>query len=500
MKESIIAVDLGTTGIKVSIVDFEGNVYDSAYNEYSLITNSSGQAEQNPMDWWDGLVRCIRALHEKIEISKIKVTAISLCGQMHTHVYLDSCGNILGNAITWLDQRSSEIIDNWKKEGIDEALFEETGVYPTTTYTVPQILWTKKNKKELFNKIDKVLIAKDFLKYLLTGNMITDPSDASGTGTFDIRNGKWSDEAFAIIGLKKEFFPEVLPSTSIIGYLSESSSKILGLPSGIPVINGGSDHSISEIGSGMLNEGNASCVIGTAGVFAACSSKPIVDRQKRIICWKYPLEGYWDLLGVTQTAASSLTWFRNSFDPDSGQEIFEEYSNMAANVSLGSEGLIFLPYLMGERTPHWNPEASGVFFGIKITHEKSHFVRAIMEGVAYSLKECSLIMEELGIYPVKISLTGGGSKSEIWQNIVSDVLNKEISIPRINDTSILGNLILSLLALDYLKKPEEAKSLIKSSERILPNSKNVEKYNMLFQIYKEIYMKTKDTMKKLSKM
>jgi len=500
VKESIIAVDLGTTGIKVSIVDFEGNVYGSAYNEYPLITVSSGQAEQNPLDWWNGLISCIRELHEKIELSKIKITAISLCGQMHTHVYLDFHGNILGNAITWLDQRSSEVIDKWKKEGINEALFEETWIYPTTTYTVPQVLWTKKNKQELFNKTDKVLIAKDFLKYLLTGNMVTDPSDASGTGTFDIRNGKWSDKAFAIVGLRKGLFPEVLPSTSIIGYLSESSSKILGLPSGIPVINGGSDHSISEIGSGMLNEGNASCVIGTAGVFAACSSKPIVDRQKRIICWKYPLEGYWDLLGVTQTAASSLTWFRNSFDPDGGQEIFEEYSNMAANVTVGSEGLIFLPYLMGERTPHWNPDASSVFFGIKITHKKPHFVRAIMEGVAYSLKECSLIMEELGVNPGKISLIGGGSKSGIWQKIVTDVLNKEISIPKINDTSILGNLILSMLALNHFKKPEDAEGLIKSTKRILPDPKNAEKYEMLFQIYREIYMKTKDSMKKLGEM
>jgi len=494
MGETILSIDLGTMGVKIALVNLDGIVEAVAYREYPIISEVPGQAEQNPTLWWNGLIDGMKKLKETYpELSK-RVVAISLCGQMHTHVYLNRKGEPLGNALTWLDQRSATIIEDWKLKGITDKLFEATWNAPTTTYTAPQVCWVRKNKKELFEKTRHILIAKDYIKYLLTKNMVTDPSDASGTALFDIRTNNWSNKAFELIGLSKDLFPEVLPSTTIIGTLTKEASKLMGLSAGIPVVNGGSDHSVAEIGSGMLKEGTVSCIIGTAGVVAACSSKPVQDHKKRVMCWSYPLEGYWDVLGVTQTAASSLTWFRNTFDPEASDKIFEKYSELAENVPQGAEGLIFLPYLMGERTPHWNSKARGVFFGLRMNHNKAHMIRAIMEGVAYSIKDCVEVFRELGINFDSVSVMGGGSKSKVWRKILADVLGKEVRTLEVQDTSAIGNLILAGFATGLFKNHSDVELLIRHRDSIFPNQENIKKYEKNFIIYRKIYNKTKSLM------
>ncbi|MGY4687959.1 xylulokinase [Petrotoga sp. DB-2] len=497
MKEAVLSIDLGTMGVKVSVVNFEGNIENQAYRSYPIINMEPNQAEQDPNLWVKSINECSIELSDKIPNLNNRIQAISLCGQMHTHVYLDSGGNLLGNAITWLDQRSSTIIKKWESEGINDKLFKYTWINPTATYTVPQLCWVRKNKKEMFKKTRHILLAKDYIKYLLTKKMVTDPSDASGTGVFDIIKNRWSSEAFELVDLPMNLFPCVQPSTAIIGNLTKEASSLFNLPPGVPVINGGSDHSVSEIGAGLFKEGRVSCILGTAGVVAGLTTKPIRDEKKRVTCWSYPLEGYWDILGITQTAASSLTWFRNAIERENSEEIFRIYSELAQNISPGSEGLIFLPYLMGERTPHWDPDAKGVFFGLKMKHNKAHMIRAIMEGVSYSIKESMDIIRELGVDTSDVTVMGGGSKSRVWNQILSDILGKKIGTLKTSDTGAIGNLILSALGINYFSNVDEAEKLIIRYDNYSPISENTKKYSSYFEIYKKIYQQTKDLMKRL---
>jgi len=494
MKDLVFSIDLGTMGVKCSLVDFEAKVHMVAYREYPILSSVPGQAEQQPSRWWDGIVSACAEMEEKSPGMLSRVAAIGICGQMHTHVYLDQSDVPMGNALTWMDQRSEGVIREWKQAGVEKELFEETWNAPTTTYTAPQIIWTRANRPEVYAKTRSVLLAKDFVKFLLTGNKVTDPSDASGTALYDVRNKRWSSRAFELAGIDPKWFPPVQPSAQVMGSLTAQAAKQLGMAQGTPVVNGGSDHAVAEIGSGMLVSGTVSCILGTAGVVAGCVQEPVKDRKKRVMCWAYPLEGYWDMLGVTQTAASSLTWFRNTFDPKADEKVFEDYSQQAATVEPGSEGLVFLPYLMGERTPHWNPQARGVFFGMQMKHTRAHFVRAIMEGVAFSLKECLDVMVEGGLEFDSLCLMGGGSKSETWSRILADTLQRTVKTLQNADPGSTGNLVLSLLALGELHDPTEASKWIGFDKSQAPHPERFAPYEKNFQTYKSIYRQTREFM------
>lgn len=497
MKQGILSIDLGTMGVKLSFVSLEGDIQQSAYAEYPIISELPGQAEQDPSLWWKGIIDCVRDLSATDRNLPRLVKAISICGQMHTHVYLDSDDEPIGPSITWLDQRSSEIIEEWDKDGKAERLFELTWNFPTTTYSAPQICWVKKHRPQVFEKTKSIMIAKDYIKFLLTGSKVTDPSDASGTAVFDIRKNQWSKEALELIGLDGKLLSQVIPSARIIGQVTEKAAGETGLVLGTPVVNGGSDHSVAELGSGLLGEGEVSVIVGTAGVVAACTSTPVIDPKKRVMCWSYPLEGYWDILGITQTAASSLTWFRNCFDKERSSEVFDEYSSLAESISLGSEGLVFLPYLMGERTPLWDSKARGVFFGLTMKHSKAHMVRAIMEGVSFSIKDCMKVVEELGVNFDSVNVMGGGSKSSVWRKIQSDIYGKKVRTLETQDTGAIGNLILALLATNEIGDPREAAKLVRRVETVIPDPIRSKRYENLFGIYKRIYDSTHSIMEEL---
>lgn len=485
------SIDLGTTGLKTTLINEDGQLIISRGKEYNIISEKSGWAEQDPSVWWDALKNTVSAINsEKPDLLK-NIKAISICGQMHTHVYLDRNKKPLRNSITWMDQRASDIIEKWKNDGLDKEIEKLTLNFPSTTYTAPQVLWIKDNEPDIFNKTKKILLAKDYIKFLLTGEMISDPSDASGTLLYDVKNNLWSEKLFDIFNLNRDLFPEVQKSTEIIGYVNKKASVELGIPAGVPVVNGGSDHSVSEVGSGLLSEGNASVIIGTAGVLASVSNEPRRDLKNRIICWSYPIDGMWDFLAITQTAASSLTWFKNTFDADAEDNIYEEYSKLAKSIVSGSEGLIFLPYLMGERTPHWDSYARGVFFGMGMNHNKGHFIRAIMEGVVFSIRECLDILKELGLSIDKVVSMGGGSKSDVWCQIQADNFEKEVNTLKCNESGAMGNLILSLFALGKISSIEEAKKIVEIEKDYKPNINNYDIYKKGFKKYKDLYRSIK---------
>jgi len=487
-----LSIDLGTMGVKTTLLNENAHILSKKNREYCLISSAKDQAEQDPQDWWVSLVKNLNEIKDEEEKAFANIEAVSICGQMHTHVHLDQHNRPLGKAITWLDQRSAYVIDRWQQTGEYTELFNSTANFPTTSYTAPNLVRTREKKPEIFNKTARILLAKDYIKYKMTGRMATDPSDASGTLLYDVERLKWSDEAFRITGLSRTLFPDVLDSTAIMGRISGKAALETGIKEGTPVINGGSDHSVAEIGSGLFESGSASIIVGTAGVVATCSDEPKKDEKQRIICWAYPLKGRWDLLGLTQTAASCLTWFRDTFDGGSDDEIFNHYSTIASRIPPGSDGLLFLPYLLGERTPYWDSKARGIFFGISMNHRKAQFVRAIMEGVIFSLKNCLDVFQELGIQTGRIKTLGGGSKSGVWKQIMASAIKREIYTLESEEPSAVGNLVLAGLGTGRFESIDEAKKIIKLKDKTVPDDNETGIYNEQYRKYLTLYERLSD--------
>ena len=493
-----LGIDLGTTGLKVTLLTEDGQLIGSEYCEYPILSPQPGYAEQDPQAWWTGFINACQSLKEKYPADLNAVVGIGICGQMHTQVYLDSENNILRPAITWMDQRASDIVDHINQDEVAKKLvFQETQNFATTTYTAPQVKWVIENQPEVWSKVSKILIAKDFIKFKLTGLMVTDFSDASGTLLFNVKERVWSDEAFEYFGIPRETFPDVRPSNEIIGKVTQEASALTGIKAGTPVNNGSTDNSASALGAGMLKPGQVTLIIGTAGVISVCSDHPLVDPQNRTLCWNYCLPDRWITLGITQTAGESLNWFKNAFDKEeagsSSGDIFEEYNQAIADVPDGSGGVVFLPYLNGERTPYWDTAARGVFYGLNLSTEKAHFVKAIMEGVSFALRNNIEIVESLGIEINQLRAVGGGLKSDTWLNTLGKITKKPIVTVNVPDTANLGNMLLCGSALGIFKSLEDAAAKIVTTDKLVFFEEETQVYEKQYNIFLKLYENLKET-------
>jgi xylulokinase len=493
--ESFLTIDIGTTGAKVAIISEYGSIQAKSSSEYSINSTNDGWEEQDCRKWWEAVCSiCNNINKEHPELMK-SIKGIGICGQMHTHVYLDKNCNILRPAITWMDQRAAGIVNKINnKKIIKEKIFKETANIPTTTYTGPQVKWVFDNEPEVKKKTKHILLAKDYIKYLLTGEMITDYSDASGTLLFDVSNKKWSKDMFQILGIPRAIFPIVASSTSIIGKVSKEASRQTGIPEGTPVANGASDNSSAALGTGMLFDGDTTLVAGTAGVISRCCKKPLPDPSHRTLCWNYCLEDKWVTLGVTQTAGGSLNWFKEAFDKnleETSDNIFSEYNEKIKSVPDGCNGLIFLPYLNGERTPYWDASARGVFFGISVSTSKEYFIKAIMEGVSFALKSCIEAIEDLGVKVKEVRAVGGAIKSPVWLNILSKILSKKLYTVENRDSGLIGNLLILKKALDKnLDLEKEVDSIVKLKAN--PKEDITVIYKKQYKLFLDLYKNVKD--------
>ena len=327
--------------------------------------------------------------------------------------------------------------------------------------------------------------------------MITDYSDAAGTLLFNIKDKKWSEEMLSLFDIDKKLLPSIDKSMTLIGRVTPEAAKETGLPEGIPVINGSADHAAASLGAGVIAPGQASMVVGTAGVMSLLTDEPIVDKDQRIVCWNYCLDDKWVLLGVTQTAGQSLEWFKKAFDSEEKNDLYQIYNDEASRIEPGCEGLIFLPYLMGERSPYWDPKARGVFFGITLNHNKYHFVRAIMEGVSFAFKNIMDVMESLGFEIEEIRILGGGSKSEVWKAIISQVTNKKLMSISVEEAGALGTTIMTQVALGLYDSVEAAVSDLVLIGQELDVTKNLEVYDNHYEIFKDLYKINKNLFTKL---
>jgi len=493
----LMGIDLGTTGCKVILYDTnKKNIYRS-YEEYSLSTPRAGWVEQDSEVWWDATKKSVKRILSSSKVHPSDIEAIGLCGQMHTHVLLDKAGRPLRPAISWMDQRSGSQVESLKRKIGTEFIFDQTANFPTTTYTLPQLLWVRENEPETFARTSKLLVAKDYIKFRLTDEMSTDPSEASGTLLFDVAHRRWSEELLHKVGLPKDILPELTSSTDIVGKITRKAASETGLETGIPVISGGGDCATEAVGAGIIEEGQMVTVIGTAGVVYICTHAPRPDARFRALCWYHAVEDQWITIAVMQSTGYALKWFRDNFGREEKdlaesrkEDVYEVLGKKAATVPAGCEGLIFLPYLMGERSPHWDSDARGVFYGFSMHHTKAYFIRSIMEGVAYAIRENAEVIQNLGVKAREVCALGGGNKSKLWRQIQADVMGRRILKVVPEEGAAWGAVILAGVGVGlYGSVPQAVKEMVKVISENEPDEVRHRGYNDWYGVYRQLYQR-----------
>ena len=477
----LLGIDIGTSGTKAALFDTDGVPVRSVTVEYPLSQPKNGWAEQNPEDWWNAVKQAVDC------IGTDNVVGIGLSGQMHGLVMLDENSEVIRPSIIWCDQRTSAECEEITEKIGSERLIQITANRALTGFTASKIMWVKKNEPQIYERCRHILLPKDYIRYKLTGEFATDVSDASGTQLFDVKKRCWSDEMLRELNIDRNLLPKVYESAEISGYYN-----------GIPVAAGGGDNACAAVGCGAVSTGKGFVTVGTSGVVYAHTDEAVIDKLGRIHSFCSAVPGRWHVMGVTQAAGLSLKWFRENFAENLS---YGELDNMAEDAGVGADGLLYLPYLMGERTPHFDPNARGVFIGISAAHTRGHFARAVMEGVAYSLRDCLEILRESGIEIMQMAAAGGGTKSELWRGIMSDVFNVPLNVMKENNGSeaAFGAAVIGGVAAGVYSSVEDAcERLCKTGMTQEQNLNNVYKYNRIYKAYRAVYPNIKENFKELA--
>jgi len=496
----LLGIDIGTSGTKGVLMDREGKIYARAGREYSIDMPQPGWAEQDSKMWWEVTIQIIRKVVKESKINPQQIRGIGLSGQMHGTVFLDKDLQPFRPAIIWADQRSSSQCEFIYQKIGKEQLAELTGNPVATGFMCSTLLWMKENQPEEFNQIYKVILAKDYIRYRLTGNLGVEVTDASSTLLLDIKKRCWSEELLDILGLPLKILPEeVYESQEVAGYLHVEAARDTGLLERIPVVYGGGDQSMQAVGNGVIRPGILSSTIGTGGQLFITVDKFTYDPKLRIHTFCHAIPNSYHLLGAILSAGLSLKWLRENILCAS--DSFRIFDEEVEKIRAGSEGIIFLPYLLGERSPHMNPQAKGVFFGLSLKHHRAHLIKAVMEGVVFALKDCLEVFEELGIKIEQVIASGGGAKSRVWRQIQADIFNKEISMTQSIEQAAMGAAILAGVGVGIYKDTEEGcKKVVKlKEEKIEPIPENADIYNKQFVIYKSLYQDLEEDFKRLKR-
>jgi xylulokinase len=492
-----IGIDVGTSSVKALLIDSEGKVIRTAVPEYSFQTPKPLWAEANPTDWWEATQKAIKELVSGVKPNEI--AAIGLTGQMHGMVALNNNGSVLRPCIMWNDQRSHlECDEITQKVGQDKVL-SITGNPVLPGFTAPKILWTQKHEPDLFSSIHKVVLPKDFIRYKLTGSFFSDVSDASGTSLLDVGKRTWSQEMFDALGWPISWMPEVTESTEVSSKISQEAALLTGLLAGTPVVAGGGDQAAQAVGCGIVEEGLVSATLGTSGVVFAQSDEYRVEPNGKLHAFCHAVPGKWHLMGVMLSAAGSFQWYKNQFaqeeqrlENEGGPNAYDFLTEEAKQVGAGSEGLFFLPYLSGERTPHPDPYARGCFIGMSLRHQKKHHTRAVLEGVSYGLNDSLSLMRDLGINPNEIVLSGGGSRSGLWKQMLADIFSTSCTMVNAVEGAAYGAAILAAVGVGGFASVQEAcRTCIHKTETVNPGP-NLEIYKRNYPIYKSLYPSLKN--------
>lgn len=490
---TILGIDLGTSSVKAMLFDAEQGVIAVRAEEYGVDIAHPGWAQQSPALWWESLVRVLRWLESHYREAYRSVCAVGYSGQMHGMVLTDAKGQPVRPAVIWLDQRAGRQL-----EEIGAALSEEDmgNVFcnrVSSGFAFPSLLWVREQEPEIFARAAHFLSPKDYIRYKMTGEIGAEVVDASSTTLFATGERDWAWEVIDRFHLPPQLFPKVHESADIAGTVTAQCEAQTGLPAGIPVIYGSGDQPAQSIGNGVIGPGRIISNIGTGGQISAFSSRPAYDKKLRTNTFCHAIRDAWTIFGATLCSGMSLSWAKNKvFRAGS----YEEINAAVAAVSPGADGLIYLPYLSGERTPHMNPDARGVFFGMTLGQEQGHFLRAVMEGVTYSLRDCLGILQELGIDAPEIIASGGATASPQWMQMQADILGKPVRVSRVKEQACLGSCLLAAVGTGVLPSLEEAcgRFAVMDERVYLPDAANADVYREGYDTYRRLYERLWDLM------
>ncbi|MBN2073428.1 MAG: hypothetical protein JW770_05730 [Actinobacteria bacterium] len=490
-----LTVDVGTSFVKTAIFDEDCNLVYLKIMEYKLLTPKINYVEVDPAEYYNALKSTLAEFETNSKYRLQDIKSVAVCSQAETFIVLDKDGNVLRDAIVWLDNRAMEESKTLEEKFGRENTFKITGqqeIIPT--WTACKLLWMKKNEPHIYSKIDRILFVEDYMIYRLTGRAVTDYTILPSSLLYDIVKKEWWQDMLDFLEITEKQLPEVMPSGKVIGKISEKAQNELGLSKDVAVVTGAMDHMAGFIGSGNIREGIVTETTGTALAICATTEKPVFDPLMKIPAYIHTLNDKYTLMPWAPTSGVVLKWFRdNFFDSDNGKISFPALDKMSEAVPAGSDGLVVLPFLAGSGSPESDPNAKGVFFGVALSHTRAHFTRAIMESIAYLIRSNIEALENMGITVNEVISLGGGSKSDLWCQIKADVLGKKIIKPGFDEISSLGLAIMSGLATGKFSSLEDSvKRFVKVKKVFIPGKENKKTYDLLYNKYINIYLKLKE--------
>jgi len=487
---SFLGIDVGTGGSRAVLIDHHGQIIAAKTVEHEAFASpQTGWAEQDPRDWWRASASAIRAVVEDDKVNVDEIAGVGLSGQMHGSVLLDERDEVLRPALIWCDQRTELQCQRLTNEIGASRLIELTCNPALTGFTLPKLLWVRDNEPEIWSQVRSVLLPKDYVRLRLTGAKATDVADASGTLLLDVSKRRWSTEMMAAAAIDEKILPRVYESQEITGVLSDTAAAEVGLRSGIPVVAGAGDQAAGAVGVGIVQPGSVSATIGTSGVVFAATNQPALDPKGRVHTFCHAIPARWHVMGVTQGAGLSLRWFKDQFGVIDGDgDPYEYLISEAAAVPPGANGLLWAPYLMGERTPHLDPNARAALVGITASHTRAHVVRAILEGVAFSLRDSFEILKEMGVPAQNVRLAGGGARSALWRQIQADIYGQPVEIVEAEEGAAYGVALLAGVGTKAWSSVDEAcLSVVKTKARIAPDIKSAELMDRQYKAFQALY-------------
>jgi xylulokinase len=492
MPSYVLGIDVGTGSTRALIVDEKGRIVAAATEEHEPFASPKiGWAEQRPEDWWRAAGIAVRKSLAQGNLRGDQISCVGFSGQMHGAVMLDAKGEVVRPALIWCDVRTEKQCKELNEKIGAERLIQLTCNPALPNFTLTKLLWVRENEPKNWKRVRSVMLPKDYVRFRLTGERAIDVADASGTLMLDVAKRRWSAEVLQAAEIDPSFLPKVFESPDLCGKVSATGAAATGLAAGTPVVAGAGDQAAGATGMGIVTPGAVSATIGTSGVVFAATDRPALDPRGRLHTFCHAVPGRWHVMGVTQAAGLSLRWFRDNFESPSAQPVGDPYEKLTAEAATappGADGLLWAPYLMGERTPHLDADARGALVGLTASHTRSHIIRAILEGVAFSLKDTFTIFDEMKVPVKSIRLGGGGARSPLWRQIQADVYNHEVEIVEAEEGAAYGAAILAGVGAKIWPSVDSAcDSVVRVVHRVQPNPASAEAMQKNYAAYRRIY-------------
>ena len=489
---ALLGIDVGTTGVKAVLVGTDGQVLGEAEVEQDVIVPRPTWSEQHPESWWQSTKAAVGQVMDATRSlpGPVEVRAIGLSGQMHSSVFLDADHSVIRPALLWNDSRTTpqchEITARLGLDGLRAAV----GNLALEGFTAPKVLWLREHEPRNYERLRTLLLAKDYVRYRLTGELATEPSDAAGTILYDVRERRWSQEVTDALEIERDILPTVVESTEISGVVTAAIAGELGLSPGTRVVGGGADNAAGAVSSGVVTAGRLQSSIGTSGTMLTPTQEPCVETEMRLHTFCHCVPGQWYLMGTILSAGNSLRWLRNTLG---SQQSYDSLIDEAESVDIGADGLVFLPYMAGERTPHNDSNARGVFFGLHLGHLPGHLTRAVLEGVCFALRDSLELIRTLGVSVESITAIGGGARSRVWRQIQADVFNLPVATVSPGGGPAYGSAVLAAVGAGHFGSVQEAVGTwIHADEIVEPEPDAARVYDQLYGLYRTFYPSLKE--------